>query len=56
MNTLHVGFTKNIELPKSGYLLIDDEVTEIPRGRVFDPLKHCLNPLKNILITKRRES
>jgi hypothetical protein len=40
MNTLHVGFSKSIDLPKGGYLLIDD----IPRSRVFDPMKHCFNP------------
>jgi hypothetical protein len=44
MNTLHVGFSKSIDLPKGGYLLIDDEVRDIPRSRVFDPMKHCFNP------------
>jgi hypothetical protein len=48
MNKLHVGFTRTIELPKDGFLLIDDEVRDIPRSRVFDPLKHSFNPLKDI--------
>jgi hypothetical protein len=34
MNKLFVGFTKEIALPRAG-LLIDDEVREIPRSRIF---------------------
>jgi hypothetical protein len=48
MNRLHVGFSKDIELPKGGFLYIDDEVREVPHFRVFDPLRHSFNPLKNI--------
>jgi hypothetical protein len=55
MNTLHVGFSKSIDLPKGGYLLIDDEVRDIPRSRVFDPMKHCFNPLKGIEYKRARE-
>ena len=47
-NTLYVGFTSSVDLPKGGYLLIDDEVRDIPKSRVFDPMKHCFNPLKGI--------
>ena len=48
MNKLHVGFSKQIELPKGGCLFIDDEGREIPRAQVFDSLKHCFNPLVDI--------
>jgi hypothetical protein len=54
-NRLYVGFTKNVELPKGGCLFIDDEVREIPRARVFDPLKDCFNPLADIGYKKARE-
>jgi hypothetical protein len=55
MNHLYVGFTRNVELPKGGFLFIDDEVRDIPRSRIFDPLKHCFNPLKNLEYKKARE-
>src|SRR5476651_2067660 len=55
MNKLNIGFLKTIDLPKGGYLLIDDEVRDIPRSRVFDPLKHCFNPLKDIDYKRARE-
>jgi hypothetical protein len=55
MNKMYVGFSKNIELPKGGFLLIDDEVRDIPRSRVFDPLKHSFNPLKDIAYKEARE-
>lgn len=35
--------------------MLDDEVRDIPRARVFDPLKHSLNPLKDIDYKKARE-
>jgi hypothetical protein len=47
MNQLYVGFAKEISLPKGGFLLIDDELWNIPRSRVFDPLEHSFNPIKN---------
>lgn len=55
MNKLYVGFSKQIELPKGGYLLIDDEVPDVPRSRIFDPTEHCFNPLKDIDYKKARE-
>jgi hypothetical protein len=55
MNTLFVGFSKNIEMPRGGYLLIDDEVPDIPRSRVFDPIKHSFNPRKDIDYKRARE-
>lgn len=48
MNQLYVGFSKSIDLPSGGYLIIDDEVRDIPRSRVFDPLQHSFNPIKAI--------
>jgi hypothetical protein len=54
MNKLHVGFSKQIELPKGGCLFIDDEGREIPRARVVDSLKHCFNPLVDIDYKKAR--
>src|SRR5262249_29713990 len=48
MNKLYVGFTKDIQLPQGGCLLIADEVPEIKKARIFDPLVHSFNPLKNI--------
>jgi hypothetical protein len=55
MNKLFVGFNKHIALPKGGYLFLNDEVPDIPRARVFDPAKHCFNPLANIDYRKARE-
>jgi len=55
MNKLYIGFNKHIELPKGGCLFIDDEVPDIPRARVFDPLKHSFNPLRDIDYRKARE-
>jgi hypothetical protein len=55
MNQLHVGFSKEIQPPEGGYLLIDDEVAVVPRARIFDPPTHCLNPLENIDYKKARE-
>lgn len=55
MNSLSVGFSAVIHPPKGGSLFIADEVPQIPRARVFDPLKHCFNPLKNIEYKKARE-
>jgi hypothetical protein len=55
VNKLYVGFSKDIALPKGGYLFIDDEVRDVSRSRVFDPMKHCFNPLKGIDYKKARE-
>jgi len=55
MNRLHVGFSKNVELPKGGYLLICDEVPEVKRARIFDPLTHSFNPIKNIDYRRARQ-
>jgi hypothetical protein len=33
MNRLYVGFAKEMELPERGFLIIDDEVRNIPRNR-----------------------
>jgi hypothetical protein len=54
-NQLHVGFKKKIEKPKGWWLSIDDEVAEHPKGRVFDPLKHCFNPLRGLDYKRARE-
>lgn len=55
MNRLYVGFSKEIELPPDGFLLIDDEVRDIPRSKVFDPLKNSLNPLRGITYKRARD-
>lgn len=55
MNSLSVGLTKDFELPRGGFLLIDDEVRDIPRSRIFDPLKDGFNPLKDIDYKKARQ-
>jgi hypothetical protein len=50
-NKLYIGFKKNIELPKSKCLLIDDEVPTLPDKRrplYFDLLKHSFNPLRRM--------
>jgi hypothetical protein len=54
MNEIYIGFKKDIELPKAG-LFIGDEVIAIPRARIFDPLKHSFNSLKDIDYKKARE-
>ena len=58
MNSLHVGFSKSIEVPKGGCLFIHDEVPKLPgwrRAKTFDPAKHSFNPLKGIDYKKARE-
>lgn len=55
MNQLHVGFSKHIELPKGSFLLIDDEVPAHPKAKIFDPLHHSFNPLRDIDKKKARE-
>ena len=55
MNKLYVGFSKQITLPKGGCLFIADEVPDVSRARVFDPLKHSFNPLDGIDYRKARE-
>jgi hypothetical protein len=53
MNQLYVGFTTAVEVPGHrlpGYsvrcdrFLISDEAPEIPRARIFEPLKNSFNP------------
>ena len=44
--------------PSSGFLFIDDEIPQLPdwkRPKIFDPLKHGFNPLKDIDYRKARE-
>jgi hypothetical protein len=48
MTKLFLGFAKEVELPRGGCLIIDDEVRDIPRSRIFDALRHGFNPIKNI--------
>lgn len=55
MNRLYIGFHKDVVVPKSRYLFIHDEVPDVPRARIFDPLKHCFNPLKDIDYKTARE-
>jgi hypothetical protein len=55
MNQIHIGFNKTIELKKGGCLVIEDTVREVPRARVFDPMRHCFNPLKGIDYKKARQ-
>ena len=38
MNKLYVGFSKKVDVPKTG-LFIDDKVPKIPLAKVFDPKK-----------------
>ena len=63
-NKLYVGFSKTVEVPEfrmRGYsvrrhgLLIDDEVRQIPRAKIFDPLKHSFNPLAHLGYKEARE-
>jgi hypothetical protein len=55
MNSLHVGFLKQIPLPKGGFLYIGNEVPKHPLGRLFDPAKHSFNPLRGITYKTARE-
>lgn len=55
MNKLYVGFKTRVEPVRSGCLFIADEVPKIPKSRVFDPLKDCFNPLRNISYKTARE-
>ena len=47
-NKLYVGFSKRIEPPLGSYLWIDDEVPKIKNARMFDPTKHCFDPLQGM--------
>jgi len=58
VNKLYVGFAKEVELPKTGCLLIDDETRDVPewrRPKLFDPLKHSFNPLEGLDYKRARE-
>ena len=58
MNVLYVGLSKNVELPAAG-IFIDDQIPDIPdwkRPKIFDPLKHGFNPLKDIDYRKAARS
>jgi hypothetical protein len=58
MNKLYVGLSKEVELPANGFLYINDEIPDVPdwkRPKIFDPLKHGFNPLKDIDYRKARE-
>lgn len=48
MNQLYIGLKNDIELPRGNFLLIHDEVPDVPRSRIFDPLRHSFNPLEKI--------
>jgi hypothetical protein len=54
VNALFVGVSKDIELPRGGFLLIEDEVWGIPKSRLFDLLKHRFDPLRGIDYKKAR--
>jgi hypothetical protein len=46
MNSLHLGFDNEVELPKTGgWLSISDELPDVRNAKVFDPLEHSFNPL-----------
>jgi len=53
-NKLYFGLKKKIDWPKGSFLCIDDEANH-PKAKVFDPLKHSFNPLKDITYKKARE-
>jgi hypothetical protein len=55
MKKLYVGTKIQIELPKCPFLYLHDEIPEIPRARIFNPLKDSFNPLKQIDHKKARE-
>jgi hypothetical protein len=55
VNKPYVGFSKNVETPRGGFLLIDDEARDIPRSREIDPTKHSFNPLKGVDYKRARE-
>lgn len=55
MNELHVGFGRNVEPYRSGCLFMTDEVMDVPRSRVFDPLIHHFNPLRGVNYKRARE-
>ncbi|MGD9921942.1 MAG: hypothetical protein AB7V13_10915 [Pseudorhodoplanes sp.] len=55
MNSLHIGFSKSITFPPGGFLCIDDTFPDIPKARMFDPLRHSFNPLKDITYKSARE-
>ena len=54
MNQLFIGFSKQIEIPKSG-LFIDDEIPEIEKAKLFDVEKHFFNPLQHLTPTRARQ-
>ena len=47
MNRIFVGINTHIEIPRSGCLVIDDEV-RVPRAKVFDPTIHSFNLLDRL--------
>lgn len=47
-NKLYIGFSKQIDLPTSKFIFINDEIPKLFRARLFDPLKDHFNPLARI--------
>lgn len=57
VNRLHIGFSKVVDLPKSSFLFIHDELPALSHkhARIFDPAKHSLNPLHKITYKRARD-
>lgn len=60
MNKIFLGFEKDVSdlLPKGNFLLLHDDVPEIPdwqRPQVFDPTRHSFNPLQGLDYKRARE-
>lgn len=47
-NSLYLGRTKSIKLPRCAFLYIDDELPKKTLAKVFDPLTHSLDPIGRI--------
>lgn len=57
MNSISVGFGREVKPPPGGSLLIQDEA-DVPakfRPKIFDPTKHSFNPLEEINERKAQE-
>lgn len=54
MNKIYIGVNRELELPKGGYLVLDDEVTA-PARAIFEPGECSFNPLEEVDYRKARD-
>jgi hypothetical protein len=55
VNKLCIGLSKEIELPKGGFLYIGDEVPDVNGAKIFEPRRHSFDLFKGMNHKRARE-